>query len=276
MLAKRIHSISKQISPKGISLSVILKRLEISRSTFYYKTTKFSKDKILQERIRQLAMIYKTYGYKKITVLLKKEGFNVNHKKVYRIWKEEGFNRYGFFKSKRRHKTRQKEFNPAPATYAGEILAMDFIHDSLENGRAFRVFNVIDVYSRRAFEPVVGFSISGKVVSEHLEELFRLYGPPKMIRRDDGPEFKSKHFKALIHRWNIEEEVIPPGQPFNNGHMESFHKLLRLECLNREIFSDIFEAREKINNWIEDYNTCRLHSALGYKTPEEIWKKGRE
>jgi len=209
MLAKRIHNISRQISPpKGIALSVILKRLEISRSTFYYKTTKFSKDKILRERIKQLAMIYKTYGYKKITVLLKKEGFKINHKKVYRIWKEGGFNRYGFFKSKRRHKKREVSFTPTVANYAGEIWGIDFIHDSLENGRAFRVFNVIDVYSRKAFEPVVDFSISGKVVSGHLEKLFRLYGPPRMIRRDDGPEFKSKYFQALMVRWNIEQEEL--------------------------------------------------------------------
>ena len=180
---------------------------------------------------------------KKITVLLKREGLKVNHKRVYRIWKEEGFNRYSLFKSRKRYKKKEKIFNPTPATYAGEIWAMDFIHDSLENGRAFRVFNVIDVYSRRAFEPMIDFSLSGKRVAEHLEELFKRYGAPRVIRRDDGPEFKSKHFQAIMIRWNIEQEVIPPGQPFNNGHIESFNRLMRRECLNREIFIDIMEAR---------------------------------
>jgi len=119
-------------------------------------------------------MIYKTYDYKKLLYFLRKS--KINHKKVYRIWKEERFDRYDFFKSKRRDKKREASFTPTVANYAGEIWGSDFIHDSFENGRAFRVFNVIDVYSRRAFEPVVNFSISGKVVSEHLEEVFRLIG----------------------------------------------------------------------------------------------------
>ena len=275
MFAEKIIQISKKISPKGLPLNTVLKRLQISRSSFYYQRKKKinSEEKLLRERIKELAMTYKTYGYKKITVLLRKEGFKVNHKRVYRIWKEEGFNRYAIFKSKKRHKRREKEFYLKKATHSGEIWAIDFIHDSLEDGRSFRIFNVIDVYSRRAFDPIIDFSLPGKVVAEHLEKLFKKYGAPRVIRRDDGPEFKSRYFQILMARWGIEQDVIPPGQPFNNGHIESFHGLLRRECLNREIFVDIVEARAKIGRWIEDYNTRRLHSGLGYYVPMEVWEK---
>ena len=274
MLAEKIIQTSNQFSKRGIPLKRVLERLQIARSCFYYqqKRKEGPDDEHIRQRIRELAMTYKTYGYKKITVLLKAEGFKVNHKRVYRIWKEEGFNRYIFFKSKKRHKKREASFTPTVANYAGHIWAIDFIHDSLENGRSFRVFNVIDVYSRRAFEPVIDFSLPGKVVAEHLEGLFKRYGPPRVIRRDDGPEFKSRYFQTLMSRWNIEQEVIPPGQPFNNGHIESFHSLLRRECLNREIFIDVMDARDKIRSWIEDYNTKRLHSALGYWVPMKVWE----
>jgi len=275
MLAKKLFQLSKHFSKKGLSLKTVLTRLQIARSFFYYqkKRKKDLNDEYLRQKIKKLALTYKTYGYKKITALLKAEGLHVNHKRVCRIWKEEGFNRYIFFKNKKQHKKREKIFNPTPATYAGEIWAIDFIHDSLENGRAFRVFNVIDVYSRRAFEPAIDFGLPGKKVAEHLEELFKHYGAPKIIKRDDGPEFKSKYFQALMVRWGIEQEVIPPGQPFNNGHIESFHGLLRRECLNREIFIDIIEARDRIMRWIEDYNTKRLHSGLRYFTPMKVWKE---
>ena len=278
MLAEKIIQTSKQFSKRGLPLKRVLERLQIARSCFYYQQKQKDKstDEHIRQRIRELAMAYKSYGYKKITVLLKAEGFKVNHKRVYRIWKEEGFNRYIFFKSKKRYKRREKEFKSTPATYAGEIWAIDFIHDNLENGKPFRVFNVIDVYSRRAFEPIIDLSISGKRVTEHLEGLFSRYGAPRMIRRDDGREFQSKQFQALMVRWNIEQEVIPPGQPFNNGHIESFHNLLRRECLNREVFIDIMEARDKIRRWIEDYNTKRLHSALGYCVPIKIWEARNE
>ena len=193
MFAEKIIQISKKFSPKGLPLNTVLKRLRISRSSFYYQRKKKInlEEKSLRERIKELAMVYKTYGYKKITELLRREGFKVNHKRVYRIWKEEGFNRYAFFKSRRKHRKREKAFNPKKASYSGEIWAIDFIHDSLEDGKSFRIFNVMDIYSRRVFEPVIDFSLTGKVVAEHLEGLFKKYGAPRVIRRDDGPEFRS-------------------------------------------------------------------------------------
>ena len=275
MLAERILRMSKQFSKKGLPLRRVFKRLEIAPSCFYYQQKRKKEapeDEPLRQRIRELALRYKSYGYKKITILLRAEGFKVNHKRVYRIWREEGFNRYILFRSKRRHKRREATFTPTVAAYAGHIWAIDFIHDSLENGRSFRIFNVIDVYSRRAFEPLVDLSIPGKMAAEHLEELFKRHGPPRVIRRDDGPEFNSRYFQVLMTEWHIEQEVIPHGQPFNNGHIESFHSLLRKECLMREIFIEIIDARDKIRGWIEDYNTRRLHSSLGYWVPMKIWE----
>jgi len=97
-----------------------------------------------------------------------------------------------------------------------------------------------------------------------------------MLRRDDGPEFRSRDFQAVLRKWRIREEVIPPGQPYDNGHMESFHGTMREEVLNREEFDTLEEARARIEAWIEEYNKGRPHSALKYRTPMEIWNESRK
>jgi len=271
----KILELSQKISQKGLKIASILKRLDLSRSTFYYQKGLQMKPKeiLLRNAIRDLALRHKTYGYKKITWLLKKEGFKVNHKKIYRIWKEEGLGRYAILKSKKRFKKKVVEFRPTEATFAGEIFEMDIIFDSLSDGRTIKIFNVIDIFSRKAFEPLVDFSITGKDIAEHLERLFKKYGEPRIIRRDNDVRFGAKEYRVFIAKRGIKEEAIPPGQPFNNGFIESFHRLMRRECLNRELFNDIFEAREKIREWIEEYNSRRLHGSLGYRTPMEIWSE---
>ncbi|MCS7199932.1 MAG: IS3 family transposase [Caldimicrobium sp.] len=255
-------------------MSYLLERWSIPPSTFYYQKQREirSKDREIGEEIRALALRYPFYGYKKVTFLLRARGYRVNHKKVLRLWREEGFNRCVFFKRRRQNRGKSKGFRGVMGSCKGELYAVDFIHDSLENGRRFRVFNVIDAYSRYVFPALVNFSLSGKDVAEHLEWIFREYGVLRVIRRDEGPEFKSKVFRRVIERWGIEEEVIPAGQPYNNGHIESFHRVLRRECLDREVFEDIVSARMRINGWIERYNRDRVHSSLGYVVPEDIWR----
>ena len=148
---------------------------------------------------------------------------------------------------------------------------MDFIHDRLTSGKAFRIFNILDLFSRRAFKPILDFSLPGARIAEHFESLCQKYGPPEILRRDDGPEFRSREFQKVLRKWRIREEVIPPGQPYDNGHMESFQGTMREEVLDREEFDTLEEAKSRIENWIEEYNRKRPHSALNYRTPMEIW-----
>ncbi len=117
-------------------------------------------------------------------------------------------------------------------------------------------------------------SLAGEKVAEHLERVIKDYGCPNAIIRDDGPEFRSKDFQGIVSRYRIKEVVIPPGEPFRNGYVESFHSRMREELLDAEVFESLDEAREKILNWVKWYNTERPHSALGYRTPIEVFKKG--
>jgi putative transposase len=151
------------------------------------------------------------------------------------------------------------------------VWAGDFLHDRITSGRGFRIFNVLDVFTRRGFEPPVEYSLPGRTIASYLDSLCRQYGPPRVFRRDDGPEFRSWEFQKVIRKWRIREEVIPPGQPFNNGHIESYQGTMRDELLDREEFETLQDARQKIHEWVRSYNTQRSHSALGYRTPMEVW-----
>lgn len=262
-----------QLSEYGVPIKTACMRLEMPRASFYRKVRK--KDSSLLSKIKEVAFKFPSYGYRKITELLRREGMKVNHKRVYRLYRVAGLQKPSF-RSKRKHMKERIPFSPASALYPGHIFSIDFIHDRTEEGRMLRIFNIIDIFSRRAFEPEVGYSLTGERVAFHLEKIFSEYGAPKIIRRDDGSEFRSKEFRTLIRKWRIKEEVVPAGQPFDNGHIESFHSRMRDEVLKMEVFSDAESAKERILKWIEEYNRVRPHSMLGNRTPMEVWngKKG--
>jgi len=148
---------------------------------------------------------------------------------------------------------------------------MDIIEDRTEDGRRVRILNVIDVYSRYAFTPLVDSSITGEKAANYFESLISEYGVPRVIVRDDGSEFRSKEFGKVIRKYRIEEAVIPPGEPFKNGYVESFHSRLREELLSAEVFEDLEDARRRIIEWVEWYNSERPHSSLNYLSPSEVF-----
>lgn len=262
-----------QLAEHGIPIKTACKRLEMPRASFYRETR--GKDSSLLSKIKEFALRFPAYGYRKITELLRREGMKVNHKRVYRLYKLAGLQKPSF-RSKRKRMRERVSFSPTPALYPGHIFAIDFIHDRTESGKMLRIFNIIDIFSRRAFEAEVGYSLPGERISSHLEKIFLEFGAPKIIRRDDGSEFRSKEFQTLLSKWRIKDEVIPAGQPFDNGYIESFHGRMRDEVLKMEVFPDAETAKERILKWIEEYNRLRPHSMLGNKTPMEVWngKKG--
>jgi len=252
----------------NVPLKVLCKRFGIARASVYRNGK--DKDSELKERIIAIASKHTSWGYRMILAELRKQGFKVNHKKLYRLYRSLRLQKPPVI-SRKKHAKVTQPFEATLPEFPCHVWAVDFLHDRLTTGRAFRIFNVLDVFSRRGFEPLVEYCLPGKYIAEYLDSLFRLYGSPRVIRRDDGPEFRSFEFQRVIKRWRIREEVIPPGQPFNNGHIESYQGTMRDELLQREEFETLKEAQQKIKDWVRRYNTERPHSSLGYKTPQEVW-----
>jgi len=254
----------------NVPVAVLCRRFSIPRASFYHKTTR--DDSELLDAIKKIASDHSAWGYRLIWAELRGQGIKVNHKKVYRLYCSVNLQKPAIVSGKKHSKPTQP-FEATEAAFPGHVWAGDFLHDRVTSGRGFRIFNVLDIFTRRGFEPPVEYSLPGRAIAKHFDRLCEQYGPPRVFRRDDGPEFRSKEFQAVIRKWRIREEVIPPGQPFNNGHIESYQGRMRDELLDREEFESIEEAREKICQWVRMYNTQRPHSALGYRTPMEVWNE---
>jgi putative transposase len=202
-------------------------------------------------------------------VLLKREGFNVNHKKVYRIYKEENLS---VRRTKRKRLKSVPRENIITPIFPNEQWAMDFVSDSLFNGRKIRTLNVLDLFSRECLAIEVDTSLSGLRVARVLERLIGSRSVPKSITIDNGTEFTSKVFDQWAYEKGIKLNFIQPGKPTQNGFVESFNGKFRDECLNENWFLSLNYAKELIEKWRIDYNAQRPHSSLNNLTPEEYVK----
>lgn len=226
-------------------------------------------------RLKELAGVRVRYGYRRLHVLLQREGWQVNAKRVYRLYRLEGLSLR--LKTKKKRVSQLRVPMPRPGS-ALESWSMDFVSDSLVKGVRFRALTIVDNFSRVSPAVEVDFSPTGRRVAEVLERLGRVYGLPKTIRVDNGTEFCSKAMDEWAYRKGIKLEFIRPGKPMENGYIESFKGKLREECLNQNWFESIEEARGKIEQWRVEYDEYRAHSALGQETPsvfEQKWQLNR-
>ena len=224
-------------------------------------------DAKLRERLRELAGERRRFGYRRLTVLLGREGWQVNHKRVYRLYCEEGL----MVRRRQRKRLKAEARRPlARPRQANQLWTMDFTHDNLANGRKFRTLNLMDGYTRESPRIEVDTSLPGLRVVRVLEEVARERGYPQAIQVDNGPEFISRVVDQWAFEHRVELHFIEPGKPTQNAFIESFNVRFRDECLNENWFLTLQEAREKIEMWRRDYNQARPHSALGYQTPEEF------
>jgi putative transposase len=239
--------------------------MKVPRASCRYRRRR-SEDPGLRTRLRELAETRRRFGYRRLQVLLLREGWRVNHKRIYRLYVEEklGLRRK---RGRKRSGVRQPLLEP---TGANQVWSVDFMTDALSSGRRFRTLNIVDDYTREAVAIEVDTSLSGLRVARLLEELKTQRGLPAQIRSDNGPEFTSRALDQWAYEHGIRWHYIQPGRPMENGYVESFNGRLRDECLNENWFMDLAEARETIEAWRQDYNQCRPHSALGYRTPEEF------
>jgi putative transposase len=238
--------------------------MTVAVSSYRYQTRRC--DEGLRLRLVELAREKPRFGYRRLHVLLRRNGEAVNHKRVYRVYREAGL------RLKRKARKRLMRTGPGPRvlTVGNQEWALDFVHDAVESGRAIRVLSVIDAYTRECLALEVDTSFASRRVTRVLEGIVTERGAPLAIRCDNGPELTSRHFLAWCINRKIELVHIQPGRPMQNGHVESFHGRLREECLNVSWFGNLFEARWKIAAWRNEYNQQRPHSSLGYRTPEEF------
>lgn len=243
--------------------------LKIYRNAYRYNSRK-DEQAFLRMRIREIANTRVRFGYRRIHVLLCREGWNINHKRVYRLYREEGLNLH-------RKKKRQKSASRVPlAEMPGtlnECWAMDFVGDQLYNGRRFRTLSLIDLYSRECLALYAEKSITGEAVAGILEQLKETRGLPARIKVDNGPEFISKALDAWAYFNKVHLDYSRPGTPTDNAYIESFNGSFRDECLNTNWFMSLDDAKQKIGQWKTDYNELRPHSSLTYLTPADFARK---
>ena len=221
----------------------------------------------LDDRLLEHAAERPRFGYKRITTLLRRDGFLVNHKRVYRMYKEHGLT----VRRKRRNRASQAPRAMIPqATAINDCWSMDFVSDSLTDRRALRVFAAIDDFSRRNVALEFDVALPAERVTRILDRAIESYGKPKRIRTDNGPEFTSKAFDAWCYAQGIEHHFIRPGKPVENAYAESFNGRLRDEFLNQHCFHSLQHARDLGADWADDYNLVRPHTSLGGLSPEQF------
>jgi putative transposase len=221
----------------------------------------------LRERIIKLACDYGRYGYRRITILLRSEGWHVNHKRVARIWRQESLK-----VPKRQPKRRRLWFNDGSCARLrpmsrNHVWSYDFVAERTTDGRSIRMLNIIDEYTRECLAIRVGRKITANEVIDTLADLFITRGLPQFIRSDNGPEFVADILRQWLKDLGVQTAFIEPGSPWENGYIESFNGKLRDELLNGEIFDTIIEAKVITEQWRNHYNKIRPHSALGYRPP---------
>jgi len=222
----------------------------------------------LTDNIITLATKYGRYGYRRITALLNNEyGWNVNHKRIERIWRKEGLK-----VPKKQPKRSRLWLNDGSCIrlrpeYKDHVWSYDFMIDRTANGRAFKILNIIDEYTRECLATLVARKIKSQDVLDLLFDLFIIRGIPEHIRSDNGPEFTARAIRRWLSRLGVKTLFIEPGSPWENGYIESFNGKMRDELLNREIFFTLEEAEVLIEQWRREYNQVRPHSALRYHPP---------
>lgn len=243
------------------------KTLNIHRSTYRYVARKQPDEELLREKIIDLVEDYGAYGYRMVTGMLRNNGWHVNHKRIGRIWREEGL-KIPAKQIKRKHLwLNDGSCVRLRADHKNHVWSYDFVMDRTSNGKAFRMLTLIDEYTRECLDIKVARKLTRFDVIECLEEAFLRYGVPEYIRSDNGPEFRADQVREWLSSIGVTTLFIEPGSPWENGYNESFNGTLRRELLNREQFDTLYEAKVLVERWRREYNTVRPHSSLNYRPP---------
>jgi putative transposase len=235
----------------------------VNRSTMNYRSRR-DPQHALRGRLRELAASRVRFGYRRLTVLLRREGWLVNAKRIYRLYTEDGL----AVRTRVRKKIARRARLPAlRATRPNEKWSMDFVAARLLDGRWFRVLTVVDQFTRECLLLLADSSLTGHKVALALSQVIAERGAPVSITVDNGTEFCSRAMEAWAYQFGVHLDFIRPGKPVENSYIESFNGRLRDECLNVEVFFGLTDVRDKLESWRQDYNHVRPHSALGDNAP---------
>ncbi len=221
----------------------------------------------LLRRIVELATEYGRYGYRRVTALLREEGFRVNHKRVERLWRREGLKVPAKQPKRRRLWLNDGSCVRLRPAFRDHVWSYDFVFARTSDGRPLRLLTVLDEFTRECLTIDVARRLTSDDVLGTLTQLFVQRGAPRYLRSDNGPEFTARAIRAWLERVDVQTLYIAPGSPWENGYIESFNGRLRDELLNGEIFETVLEARVLCEQWRRHYNTARPHSSLGYRPP---------
>ena len=237
------------------------------RSTQRHRREPKPGDIALVKRIVELASHFGRYGYRRITGLLRNEGWRVNPKRVQRVWRQEGLKVPQKQPARRRLWLTDGSCVRRRAAHRNHVWSYDFVLDQTHDGRPLRILTLIDEYTRECLALDVQRRQNSQKILDVLAELFVHRGTPEYIRSDNGPEFTAEAVRKWLERVEVQTLFIEPGSPWENGYNESFNGKLRDELLNREIFYTLREAQVLVERWRQEYNRIRPHSALGYRPP---------
>lgn len=251
------------ITDHGYSERRACRLIDVDRTAFQYRPRR-PEDAGVRLRLRELANERRRFGYRRLAVMLKRDGLRLNLKKVYRLYREERLTVRKRGGRKRALGTRAPMAVPQGANQRWSI---DFVQDALGDGRRFRIFNVVDDFTRECLASVLDTSLSGVRVVRELDRLCSLRARPAMIVSDNGTELTSHAVLRWVEETAIEWHYIAPGKPVQNAFVESFNGRLRDECLNEHVFRSLSQARTIVEAWRIDYNTVRPHSSLGGLPP---------
>lgn len=250
----------------GASMRQACALLRLSRTVFLYRSQARDSTALVM-RIKEISHTRVHYGYRRIHVMLRREGWKDNHKRVYRLYRAEGLSlRHARPKRNKSARLRQPK---QLSTAINQIWSMDFVADQLFDGRRLRALTVVENYTREALAITVGQSLKGVDVVNTLSRIAMERGYPKTIKADNGPEFISKELDRWAYEHDVEIDFSRPGKPTDNGLCESFNGRFREECLNAHWFLSLEDATCKIEAWRRYYNEVRPHTALQWRTPME-------
>ena len=245
----------------------------LARSSYYRPAQLGLTRRRVHKAVLKLSRAHPRYGYRRITALLRRDGLRVNAKRVQRLRRMDGLQVRPKQRRMRRIGLQQSE--RLRARKARQVWSWDFVEDQTENGTRFRILTLLDEYTRQCLAVHAAWSIRAVDAITVIEAAIQRYGAPAHLRSDNGSEFIAYAIQDWLKERQIKTLYIKPGSPWENGHIESFHDKLRDECLNRELFGTLAEARVILESWRMEYNERRPHSSLGYQTPGEFARRSK-
>lgn len=264
---RRRQAVKQVIAALDVSERRACRALQQPRSTQRYPKVYPEDEELLRAKVIELASEYGRYGYRRVTALLRNQGWIVNHKRIERIWRAEGLKVPQKQPKRGRLWLNDGSVIRLRPAFPKHVWSYDFMQDRTHNGVPYRILNVIDEYTRECLAVKVARRLTHKNVLEVLTDLFLERGVPVHIRSDNGSEFTAKKVREYLARLDVKPLFIEPGSPWENGYIESFNGKMRDELLAGEIFYSIVEAQVILEQWRWHYNQIRPHSALGYIPP---------